>query len=76
MSSAATELLEKALQLPETEREWMAAELSDSLETPMTLEQEAAVLALLESRRAEYLAGRATLMDADVVMAQAKALLR
>jgi putative addiction module component (TIGR02574 family) len=76
MSTAATELLEKALQLPEVEREWMVAELSDSLEPAMTPEQEAAVLALLESRRAEYLAGRATLVDADVVMARAKALLR
>ncbi len=76
MSSVATELLERALQLPETDREWMAAELSDSLEFAMTPEQEAAVLALLESRRAEYLAGRAMLVDADVVMAQAKALLR
>ena len=76
MSSAATELLERALQLPESDREWMAAELSDSLEFTMTPEQEAAVLSMLESRRAEYLAGHATLVDAGVVMAQAKALLR
>lgn len=42
----------------------------------MSPEQEAAVLELLESRRAEYLAGRATLVDADEVMRQARALLR
>lgn len=76
MSTVAVELLERALQLPDADREWMAAELSDSLEPAMTPEQEAAVLALLESRRAEYLAGRATLVDADEVMARAKALLR
>lgn len=76
MSTAATELLEKALQLPETDREWMATQLSDSLDPIMTPEQEAAVLELLDSRRAEYLAGRGTLVDADEVMRQAKALLR
>lgn len=76
MSSAATALLEQALRLPETEREWLAAELSESSMPPMTPEQGAAVLELLESRRADYLAGRDAGVDADEVMAKARAMLR
>ncbi len=76
MSTAATELLQQALELPETDREWMVSQLSESLDPVMSPEQEAAVLELLDSRRAEYLAGRATLVDADEVMRQARVLLR
>ena len=39
-------------------------------------EQGAAVLELLESRRADYLAGRDAGVDADEVMAKARAMLR
>ncbi len=73
MSPVAATLLKQALLLPEAERDWLASELSASLEMAMTPEQEAALVELLEHRRAEFLAGRAELIPAEEVFAQALA---
>lgn len=59
------------MRLSEPEREWVLAELNASLEPPMSPEQEAALLELLEHRRAEYLSGRAETVSFEEVMAKA-----
>lgn len=76
MTAIAEDLLAKAKALPADEREFVALQLVASLEEAADPAQERELLAELERRRADYLAGKLETVSMEQVMAEAMARLR
>ena len=76
MTATAEDLLAQARTLSPDEREFVAVQLVASLEDDFDPTQEQALLAELQQRRADYLAGKVQTIPMEQVMAEAMARLR
>ena len=76
MSSAAKKILESALKLEPVERERIAHELLESIDTSADTELSPAWEAEIQRRLRKIESGEATFVSADEVFARAEAILR